>query len=407
MKRLRKNHIRKILLSTAFLALFLDFIVLPSQGQDALREHFPGFVWEASPEIDPGILYFTNFQSRNVEVSGIGHFLVGIDQTGAVVLQQAIQGNRAFNFNKLPDGRYYYYQVLQGGIGGGGYAINGIYRILDDDLQVLREITAKGSLTNTAPHDFIVQENGNILLISHDVREMDMTAYGGDSHALVVGAVIQELSPDDEIVFEWYSWDHLPIEETTIALDARPPDDAVAYVHPNGLVLDHDNNIIVSARNMDTLIKIDRITGEIIWRMGGPKAPHNDFSFIDDPLGGFSHQHNPVILPNGNLLLFDNGNLRENPTTRAVEYEIDQENHTARLVWSYTDGRFSGTMGSVQRLPNGNTLINWGSYQGDYPNVTEITRSGDLILSLTLQPGQFAYRAYRYLSEDLSTQSDK
>ena len=51
------------------------------------------------------------------------------------------------------------------------------------------------------------------------------------------------------------------------------------------------------------------------------------------------YQHSPILMPNGNLMIFDNGDNRNytnaGPYSRAVEYEIDEENKTIKQVWSY------------------------------------------------------------------------
>ena len=50
-------------------------------------------------------------------------------------------------------------------------------------------------------------------------------------------------------------------------------------------------------------------------------------------------QHSPIILPNGNIMCFDNGSKRNFSTSpnysRAVEYKINQEDMTVQQVWTY------------------------------------------------------------------------
>jgi len=73
-------------------------------------------------------------------------------------------------------------------------------------------------------------------------------------------------------------------------------------------------------------------------------------------LGGLWHrQHEPSLLNNGNVLVFDNNGDEGN--SRIVEFDpVTQE-----MVWQYagSEGRpfASNTCGTCQRLPNGNTLI--------------------------------------------------
>ncbi|WP_422353848.1 aryl-sulfate sulfotransferase [Roseivirga pacifica] len=80
-------------------------------------------------------------------------------------------------------------------------------------------------------------------------------------------------------------------------------------------------------------------------------------------------QHSMNILPNGNLLIFDNGMSRdfaEKPTySRAVEYKIDDEKRTIQQVWQYGKERglemFSPITSDVDVLANGNRLITSGN----------------------------------------------
>jgi hypothetical protein len=98
--------------------------------------------------------------------------------------------------------------------------------------------------------------------------------------------------------------------------------------------------------------------------------------------------------------MFDNGDMREgeNRVSRAAEYEIDEENLTATLVWSFSDrlGRYTGSLGSAQRLANGNTLIGWGSAPPTGASVTEVTPTGEIVFALSLPPSEISYRAYRF-----------
>ena len=87
-------------------------------------------------------------------------------------------------------------------------------------------------------------------------------------------------------------------------------------------------NLIISTRNFNEITKINRHTGEIIWRLG---VERNQFQFINDNRG-FGRQHDASVLSNGNLALFDNGHFLIPQYSSYVEYEIDEQNFTATLV---------------------------------------------------------------------------
>ncbi len=125
------------------------------------------------------------------------------------------------------------------------------------------------------------------------------------------GEVIQELDAGHNVVFQWRTWDHYAITDATHEdLTAATID----YVHANAIEIDADRNLLLSCRHMDEITKIDHVSGDILWRMGGK---HNQFTFVNDSIG-FSHQHALRRIANGDFTLFDNGNFHTPPFSRAV-----------------------------------------------------------------------------------------
>jgi hypothetical protein len=265
----------------------------------------------------------------------------------------------------------------------------------------------------TEAHEFQLLNNGNRLFLASDRKLMDLTKDGGNPKATVFGVILEEQDPKGKVVFTWKSWGKIKVTDVTPDIDIKSP--FIPNLHSNSMILDKDGNILLSSRHLDEITKIDHKTGEIIWRMGGEHCKNNQFKFINDPLNGFSHQHAVTILPNGNILLLDNGNLhninhpkpinlpnkktiidtKDKPThfSRAVEYKIDEKNKTAELVWQYKVDFGSNGMGSVQRLPNGNTLICWGYA---VPAITEINQKGEIVLQLELPPTYYTDKALKY-----------
>ena len=146
---------------------------------------------------------------------------------------------------------------------------------------------------------------------------------------------------------------------------------------------------------MDEITKINRQTGDIIWRMGGK---NNQFIFTNDTIR-FSHQHAFRRIPTGHYTLFDNGNFHTPNFSRAIEYNLDQVNKTATLVWQFRNSpdEYGFAMGYVQRLSNGNTVIGWGSAN---PTVTEVDPNGNKVFELTFPEGVYSYRAFRMTWSD-------
>jgi len=210
---------------------------------------------------------------------------------------------------------------------------------------------------------------------------------------------LEEQFLDGRIGFTWDSLDHVPVENSytkelrTYWLENNIND----YFHGNSVRFANDGNLLISGRHINQIIKISTTTGEVIWRLGGEDS---DFVFQNDPLGGFNHQHSATQLTNGHILLYDNGNLHNPPQTRVVEYALDETTMTATLVWGYaTPGRFTYAAGSVQRLPNGHTLIGWGmefKMDNKTPRITEVDESGKVVLQIYFPNDVGFYSAYKF-----------
>jgi hypothetical protein len=243
-------------------------------------------------------------------------------------------------------------------------------------------------------HDAIKLRNGHYMLLcgNHRIVDMSVIVESGYQEAEIMSTILVETDPSGEIYWVWDPWDHMSITDVTDDVNLTMP--VIDFNHANSIEEDEDGNIYLSSRNLDEITKIDKETGEIIWRMGGSACKNNDFTFIDDDIGndfGFSHQHSIEILENGNFLLFDNGNMRPDYYSRAVEYEVDQENLTATKVWEFRHDPdlISAAMGNVQRLPNGNTLINWS-----FGTINEVRPDGSIALTVRLRETPI-YQAFK------------
>lgn len=249
---------------------------------------------------------------------------------------------------------------------------------------------ACGNGYGTDLHELALLANGHALLLSYDPEPVDMSLVvsGGNPNAIVTGLIVQELDQDKNVVFQWRSWDHFQITDATHE-DLTAP--FIDYVHGNAIEVDTDNNLLISSRHMDEITKIDRVTGEILWRWGGK---HNQFTFVGDTLQ-FSHQHAIRRLPNGNFSLYDNGNWHDPSFSRAVQYLLDENEMTAQATWEYRNSpdEYGFAMGYVQRLDNGDRLIGWGAAK---PDIIEVAPDGAKLMDVTLPTGVYTYRAYRF-----------
>ncbi|HEY6171337.1 MAG TPA: aryl-sulfate sulfotransferase, partial [Candidatus Kapabacteria bacterium] len=222
------------------------------------------------------------------------------------------------------------------------------------------------------------------------IVDMTTVVTGGQPYASVEETIIQEFDASGNVVFQWRTEDHYNI------LDGTHEDytlQNINYSFINALSIDNDGQLLASARRMDEITKIDRATGNIIWRLGGK---HNQFTLIGDTTW-FSHAHNIQALPNGHYILFDNGLYNKPKVSRGVEYVVDTAAKTVTQVWAFAhpDSIAGDMQGSIQRLDNGNTIIGWGTNQTR--TYTEATPDKQVALDATMAMNgpSSSYRVYK------------
>jgi hypothetical protein len=258
----------------------------------------------------------------------------------------------------------------------------GEFLVLDQGYDVVDTWTI-GNGYGADVHDLQLLDNGHALLFSYTPIPADLSPYGGPVDGIVIDTVVQEQDSQKNVVFEWHGSDHVPLTDAYVPLDVSPVD----FMHTNAIELDQDGNLLISSRSLSAITKIDRQTGDVIWRMGGRSS---QFTFTNDP--GFSFQHDVRRLDNGHLTVFDNGNAHSPPHSRAVEYRVNEAARTATRVWRYPDDTslFAPYMGNFQRLDNGNSMMGWGAL----PQVTEVLPNGDVAFEVRLS--HLTYRAFRF-----------
>jgi len=274
----------------------------------------------------------------------------------------------------------------------------GVFTMKDETLSGVDSFTTLGYTLDT--HDMKLLPNGHALVFGTEVRTVDMSVLvpGGNPAASVTGDIIQELDANKRLVFEWHTFDHIPITNSFYDLTQANID----YAHVNSMSIDPtDNNLLASLRTTSEIVKINRQTGEVMWRLGGKE---NQFTFIGEHEENAPYytvgQHDVHRLANGNLLFFDNGNIAGGGVTpndrsysRGVEYALDEVNMTATLVWEsrHTPDIQANCTGAIERFANGNTLLGWGcAIPGSGVIATEVSPAGSVVFEIKHRtpPGQ-------------------
>ncbi len=260
--------------------------------------------------------------------------------------------------------------------------------IANESYRVVKRFAA-GDGFQPEVHEFLLTPQGTALVSINNFVPRDLTGLSGPADATVIEGVVQELDVDTgEVLFEWHSLDHVDLAESPFPVSAYWD-----YFHLNSIDVDAaDGNLVISARYPCAVYKLDRWTGEVIWRLGGLRS---DFRMGEGTT--FWFQHDARVHPGGLVSLFDDGadapgNAPE-PTSRAIVLALDTNAMTAELVQSLPNpsGALTFAMGSAQLLHHGGFFVGWGTT----PQVSEFASDGSLLFDATFPGGDMSYRAYR------------
>jgi len=254
-------------------------------------------------------------------------------------------------------------------------------------------------------HDFERLPSGNTLMMCSKTIRRPEIAPGP-----LIDDCLIEVDPSGEVIWEWQTADHYDELDLTdeerelISVSQGPPlngdwshgnaIDSIAADTPHLDPRFREGNVVVSYRHLNLVIIVDRDTDEIVWQNKAAIGQHNSYMITN----GFDG--------NGNILVFDNGSGGQYPpiaTSNSRIIEIDP--NTDEIVYEYNATRsgiaawtfFSAFLGSAQRLPNGNTLIN----EGMFGRVFEVTPDGKMAWEFVNPTGSDAFgfianTVYRY-----------
>ncbi len=176
--------------------------------------------------------------------------------------------------------------------------------------------------------------------------------------------------------WSWRSCTGLPAPE--------PP--SQDWDHLNAFTIDGDpatGDLIVSARNLNQIFRIERASGEVVWSVGeGGSAPLAGGESLYAP-------HGVSLTDDGTLLFVDNGDPEARPTTRVVEVALAPDSSSAEIVWQWDPGAFHPILGDADRQPGGTTLVVLGTVSTDDSHVYELEADGTIAWDVVI-PGEWA-----------------
>ncbi len=310
-------------------------------------------------------LYCESWEDPSQSPDGKGEILL-IDMDGEIVHRWYVETALQSFCKLLPDGNLIYPTRDRSDIFRAG----------------LRELTPDSEIAWSyhcrIDHDFEVFDDGRILM--HTIRDHMWPQLGRE---LKRCPYMIEVNREKELLWEWHGEHHLEELEALLPADgwdhvtSRLEEDfSFDWAHNNTLQVIPPNetweqeraqgrferfkpgNIVFSYRSLDVTGVIDRDTSEIVWAWGP---------------GVIDGQHKPHMLPNGHIMLFDNG------TMRGFSRVIEVHPLTEEIVWEYRsqdpEDFFSPYISGGQRLPNGNTLI----CEGSKAHLFEVTPDREIV----------------------------
>jgi len=210
-----------------------------------------------------------------------------------------------------------------------------------------------------------VTPEGTFLALGLELQTIDGYPGEGDQTVTynVVGDLAIEIEPTGEFVhafslldvldpyrqgagFHWPFWDMEFPEAEGGTKD---------WSHGNSITVDPaDGDIVLSLLKQNWVVKLDRTTGTLVWRLG----PDGDFQLASGGRWSANH-HGAEPGSGGRILLYDNLPASPPYHSRAVEYSLDTTNWIATQTWEYQAEPpvQVKTMGEVHRLENGNILL--------------------------------------------------
>ena len=164
----------------------------------------------------------------------------------------------------------------------------------------------------------------------------------------------------------------------------------------NSLAWDAESDrFLFSFYDLDTVVEIDRATGETLRWFG--QLPGSYAVVPQDSM--FDFQHGVHWTTDGTLLLSTRNQPEDYGETHAREYRVDDVDQTLELVWSYGEGQglYAEEIGDARHLPNGNTLLNYGSNA----LIREVDAAGATVWQVSWDIDRIVWLGRQHLLDDL------
>ena len=284
--------------------------------------------------------------------------------------------NFAFDLKRIKNGR-----ILLGTnrLVAPPYHTTGLY-----EMGMIGKIYKEYRLPSGYHHDEFEMEDGNLLVLTQDLP----TGTVEDMCVLI----------DRETGKILKSWDYKKVLPQNVA--GSGSQDAHDWFHNNEVWYDKKtNSLTLSGRHQDAVINLDYETGDLNWIIGDPEGWPAEmvekyfFTPVGDEFDWQYEQHACVVLPDGDIMVFDNGHFRakskenyvpaDKNFSRGVRFRINTEDMTIRQVWQFGKERgkdfFSTYISNVEYYGEGHYMVHSGgagTLRGETCNVPPVMHEG-------------------------------
>jgi hypothetical protein len=339
----------------------------------------------ARPGAAPGLVFFSPKRRSGQSGPAI------VDERGALVFFQPSPAGlvaddfRVQEYRGEPVLTWWEGKTSDRGIG------QGTWVIADDSYREIARVRAGNGLQGDL-HDIELTPRGTAYITVYAPVEVDLSVVGSPPGGEAMDSIIQEIDVESgEVLWEWRSLDHVALAESK----SVPPKDhklPYDYFHINSIDEDTDGGLLVSARNTWAIYKIDKRSGDVVWRLGGRRS---DFALGEGVL--FAWQHDARRMPDGTITLFDNqATPKVGEESSALVLDVDERRRTATVVRELThpDKILAIAEGNAQMLPGESMMVSWGI--ANRRGLSELGADGEVLFDLRLPGNTDTYRAYRH-----------
>jgi arylsulfotransferase ASST len=288
----------------------------------------------------------------------------------------------------------------------------------------------------TDEHELRLLSNGNFLVISTPPQSVDLTGMmvplpdGGvttlSGTQSITACNLVEFQPDGSTVWSWMGTDHFDTVQDSVNPEFTTAGGTnIDAYHCNSIEVDTNGNLLVSARQLNSIFYIDKTTGNILWKMGGATYTKDNATYVSvaDPFFG---QHDARLQPGwsstcnggrGQISMFDDQTYGTG-SARGIVYDVvvgagdagdagstgcdggtlegGTSSGTATVAWQHRGSALSAGTGSFRILPDDSRIIGWGILGGK-PNIafSVVDVNHNDMLDVYFDDGNITYRAIK------------